>query len=351
MSATVLIPGGAKVTEDQPRNISPITDRERRVISKLAIPWSVPGLTHRLLIDEFTGSASEQQIHDELILLALKGLCVNLGSRTSPAKVVSAAQNHPDAIDLPDERADIYARRMALPARSYRCQGDTWMLTSEGLEALKAPVIECDPLTPSQISDIILREFRRVAWEYDGENTPGTALHPDVYAAWLPQVVAECEDRWGVRPRVPIAGGASGWADVWENYILDHENQKTSLAVNDAITTPWYMSLTILAYDDTITGSTHGDGSHVPTYTGYAAKDVAAASMNAASAGSSANNAAIQFAACTAGSSTIVGFGNNSVVGNTSGIFRKWGDCTSTTVSTTQTPAQFAASAYTTTAN
>src|SRR5262245_26871192 len=99
----VLIPGGAEKTLEPARNISPITDRERRVISKLAIPWSVQGLTHRLLIDEFTPNRSEQGVYDELVALGLRGLCVNLGSRPTSAKVAAAAQAHPDTIPFPDE--------------------------------------------------------------------------------------------------------------------------------------------------------------------------------------------------------------------------------------------------------
>jgi hypothetical protein len=71
--------------------------------------------------------------------LALRGLVVNLGSRPTSAKVIAAAQSHPDTLDMPDEQADIYARRMAVPSRSYRCEGDCWMLTNEGLEVIKAP--------------------------------------------------------------------------------------------------------------------------------------------------------------------------------------------------------------------
>jgi hypothetical protein len=354
MTATVLIPGGrpserAAVVLPRARE-HPFTDRDRRIATKLAIPWSVRGLTHRLWVDEFTESKGEQEVYDELVGLAMRGLVVNLGSRPTPAKVVHAAQSHPEAIPFPDENAGIYARRMALPHRAYRCEGDTWMLTKEGLEQIKAPTVESRPLTPSEVREVIRSEFDRVMWDYDPDRATGAMLHPDVFYAWLPQVVQECERVWGVRPVAPhrIAGGASGWTDVFENTILDQENQKTQAP---ALIAPWYMALGIVAFSDTDTGATHGDATRLPTYVGYAAKDVPAADMAAASAGSSANTAAIQFAACSSGTSVIVTFGNNSVVTNTSGIFRKWGDCTSTTVSSTQTPAQFAIGAYTTTAN
>jgi len=354
MTATVVIPGCEDFALDRPTPIKrsiPFTDRDRRITTKLAIPWSVRGLTHRLWIDEFTASRGEQEVHDELVALALRGLVVNLGSRPTAAKVVHAAQSHPDTIVLPDDNARLYAERMAIPSRAYRCEGDTWMLTRDGLDEIRAPSVESPPLPPSRVGEVIAREFARVMWDYDPEKATGYELHPSVYSAWLPQVVLECERVWGVRPRIPIAGGASGWTDVWENFILDHEDQKTSLATNDAIATPWYMALGGVAFSDTDTGATHGDATRLPVYTGYAAKDVPAASMNAAAAGSAVNNAAITFAACTGSTDDIVAFGNNSVLANTSGIFRKWGDCATTTVSVTQTPAQFAASAYTTTAN
>jgi len=347
---TVLIPGGrpterAAVVLPRARDL-PFTDRDRRITTKLSIPWSVRGLTHRLWIDEFTESKGEQEVHDELIGLALRGLVVNLGSRPTAAKVAHAAQSHPDALPLPDDSAALYATRMAIPSRAYRCEGDTWMLTKEGFEQIKAPTVESSPLTPSECEAVIASEFGRVMWEYDPVRATGMDLHPDVFLAWEAQVVHECERIWGVRPRVPIAGGASGWTDVFENRILDQENQKTQMP---ALVAPWYMALSILALTDADTGTTCDNGSHIPTYTGWARKDVAAASMDVAAAGSSTNNAAIQFAACTSGTSTIVAFGNTSAL--TVGELRKWGDCTSTVISTTQTPAQFAAAAYTTTAN
>lgn len=356
MSLTAVVPGALFGAQEVDRPVPikravPFTDRDRRITTKLTIPWSVRGLTHRLWTDEFTESKSEQEVYEELLGLALRGLVVNLGTRTSAAKVVHAAQSHPDAIPMHDDNARLYATRMAVPSRAFRCEGDTWMLTYDGLAEIAAPTVESPTLTPSEMSAAIKHEFSRVAWDYDGETASGYDLHPLVYQTWLAQVVAECERVWGVRPFIPIAGGASGWPDVYENYILDHENQKTSLATNDAITTPWFMPLSIVAYSDTDTGATHGDGTHLPTYGGYVAATVPAASMNAASAGSAANNAAITYAAVASGTSTIVAFGNNSVVGNTTGIFRKWGDCTSTALSTTQTPAQFAIGAYTTTAN
>jgi hypothetical protein len=148
-----------------------------------------------------------------------------------------------------------------------------------------------------------------------------------------------------VRPIPPLAGGASGYSDAYEVSLIDAENQKTALG---AVVDPWFMALSILAFTDADTGTTADNGSHIPTYTGYARKSVAGTDMPAATSGSgqAANTSAIIFAACTAGTSTILAFAN--CVASTVGVLRKWGDCASTVVSTTQTPPQFAVGAYVT---
>jgi hypothetical protein len=142
-------------------------------------------------------------------------------------------------------------------------------------------------------------------------------------------------------------GGASGYTDAYEVSLIDAENQKTALG---AVVDPWYMALSILAFTDADTGTTADNGSHIPTYTGYARKSVAGTDMPAATSGSgqAANTSAIIFAACTAGTSTILACGNASA--STVGTLRKWGDVASTVISTTQTPAQFAVGAYVTSA-
>src|SRR4051794_33482836 len=189
MSTVVTIPGAISWDKLSPVKRSvPFTDRDRRIISKLAIPWSVRGLTHRLWIDEFTESKSEQEVYEELLGLALRGLVVNLGSRESAAKVVHAAQNHPDALPMHDDNARSYAARMSVPSRAYRCEGDTWMLTREGLEELKAPTVDVPALTPSETSKVIVSVFNRVMWDYDPEKATGNDLHPETYRMWIGQV-------------------------------------------------------------------------------------------------------------------------------------------------------------------
>jgi hypothetical protein len=334
------------------------SDVDRRTVGNLAIPRNVEDLCHVLRVDPYSPTRSEDEVHDHLKDLADRGLVVRLGSFDGdPTGVVTATEKNKKALTLPEDSARILSQRLARPERAWRLKGDMWIVSEDGVRAMHEPVVEAPAKTPSEVQALVDAEWSRTLKgvtvdNYDEKKHGSLAskLLEDEFLAWAKPVAAECKRVWNHRIALPLAGGA-GWTDVYENFILDHENQKTSLATNDPITAPWFMALSIFAYTDADTGATHGDATRLPTYTGYAAKSVAAADMPAASAGSSANTTAITFAACTAGSSAIIGFGNNSVVTNTSGIFRKYGACSSTTVSTTQTPATFAVGAYTTTAD
>ena len=83
------------------------------------------------------------------------------------------------------------------------------------------------------------------------------------------------------------------------------------------------------------------------TYTGYARIATAGdwSSATLATPCTIFNGSAITFAACTGSTSTIVGFAivDNSTTG--AGNVLAWGSCTSTVISTTQTPATFAINA------
>jgi hypothetical protein len=252
-------------------------------------------------------------------------------------------------MELPDEKAEIYTRRMARPDLAWRMDGDLWMLTNEGLAELHKPTVDSPPMPPSQVQAAVDAEWARVLSEpyVEGKTSLANALLEDEFARWYKQVADECDRVWNVRPTAPIAGGASGWSDAYEVSILDQENQKTAIG---AVVDPWFMALSILAFTDADTGTTADNGSHIPTYTGYARKSVAGTDMPSATsgAGSAANTSAITFAACTASTSTILAFAN--CVASTVGVLRKWGDCASTVISTTQTPPTFAIGAYITTA-
>lgn len=326
-----------------------LSNLERRVLGNLSIPRNPQDI--QMAVHAY-GPASAEQI-DALLkgTLSEEGWVTKLPPAEDPAKLASVAQSNKQTMELPDEKADIYARRMLRPDLAWRFAGDLWMLTNEGLAMLHAPPPDAPPpMTPSQVQQAVDTEWARVHRDkfVQGKTKLANKLLEDEFIAWFQQVADDCEQRWNVRPVAPIAGGASGWSDAYEVSILDQENQKTAIG---AVVDPWYMALSILAFTDADTGTTADNGTHIPTYTGYARKSVAGSDMPAATsgAGSAANTSAITFAACTAGTSTILAFGNTSAA--TVGTLRKWGDCSSTVISTTQTPPTFAIGAYVTTAS
>jgi hypothetical protein len=339
-----------------------LSDLDRRVIGNLSIPRNADDLALALRpyavktdaegrANFYTAAEVDTLLRGRLTDL---GYVVNLGQHSDPAALASSVQGNPEVMELPDEKAQIYADRlMKRPEFAWRLGGDLWMLSEEGLKAMHAvPDNAPPPMTPQQVQAAIDAEWARVhkAEFVPGETSLANALLEDEFHVWLDAVMSDTKDRWGEMAkdlRGPLAGGASGWTDAYEVSLIDAENQKTALG---AVVDPWYMCLSILAFTDADTGTTADNGSHIPTYTGYARKSVAGTDMPAATsgAGSSANTSAIVFAACTAGTSTILAAGN--CVASTVGVLRKWFDVASTVVSTTQTPPQFAIGAYTTSA-
>lgn len=333
------------------------SDLDRRTIANLAIPRHVDDLTQTLREDPHTSTRSDTDINEHLLDLEARGLVVKLGDSHGydSAKLASSAQGNKRTIDMADEQCQIMERRWAAPHLNWRLPGDHWMLSVDGLEQIKAPVENEPPaMDEARLAGIIRGEWQRTrkgvkrGEAADKEGLSGS-LTEDEFTDWLKTVQTEWKDRTGRKDlpaalRGPLAGG-SQFSDAYEIILLDAENQKASITA----AAPWYMALSILAFNDADTGTTADDGSHIPTYTGYARKSVAAADMNAGAgtSGSVTNANAIIFAACTAGSSTIVAFAHCSAA--TTGTLRKFGTCSSTTVSTTQTPPQFAAGAYTTT--
>jgi hypothetical protein len=336
-----------------------LTALERRVLGNLAIPRNVDNIVEHI---RSTTPATGEQV-DALLtgVLSDHRWVVKLGEHDDPATLASKAQAHKQTIEMADEQAQILSRRLLHPERQYRARGVQWMLSNDGLAQLHAPPPDTPPpMTPAQVQAAVDAEWARVLKGHDatsynakwgGEDKPdgpslASALLEDEFLRWYDIVATDCEKRWNVRPRAPMAGGASGYSDLYENSSLDAENQKTNLP---AVIDPWFMALSILAFNDTDTGTTADNGSHIPTYTGYARKSVAGTDMPAGSGtgGSTANTSAITFAACTASTSTILAVANCST--STVGLLRKWGDQASTVISTTQTPAQFAIGAYVTT--
>lgn len=318
-----------------------LSDVDRRTIANLSIPRNVENLAHELATDPYSPTRSAEVVNQHLSDLKDRGLVVRLGAHRDAAKL--AAKLPKKALDLPDEKAEIYVERMQTPRHAWRLEGDLWMLSTDGLDKLREPTGFERTLTLSEYQNVIDQEWARVLRDVepleDGSHPPvAGALLEHEFLDWVGPVAEECERIWGERPVLPLAGGA-GAADGYENSLVDAINQKTGLG---AVVDPWYMALVIVALTDTDTGTTTGDGTHVPTYTGYARKSVAGSDMNAAASGSATNANAITFAACTGGSSTIVGCANTSA--STNGTLRTYTTVSSTTISTTQTPATFAAS-------
>jgi hypothetical protein len=126
---------------------------------------------------------------------------------------------------------------------------------------------------------------------------------------------------------------ASSLSKAYEKKILEHILNKAALTKPEV----WIALLTTVATSSS-TGSTIVEAS----YTGYKRLKLTAANWEAAVEGSPTvikNAEALAFAACTGGSSKIVGFAlcDAETTGNVIG----WGECTGE-VSTTQTPAEFA---------
>lgn len=336
-----------------------LSDPERRLIGNLGIPRNVENLMHELRTDPHSDTDSkmskygdEKSLSDLMKVVEDEGWIVNLGTSDDPAVLAASLESHKTALTLPDEQAAIYADRMSKPNRKWRMKGDLWIITDAGLEMLKKPMVESVAMTPTQVQFAVNAEWDRTLKDIDSgryraeglDQSLARVMLQDEFGPWFYQVAAECERVWGVRPTPPVAGG-TGWTDVFENTLIDAENQKATITA----AAPWFMALTILAFTDTDTGTTADDGSHKPSYTGYGRISVGAADMGSASAGSSSNANALLGAACTAGSSTVLGFGNCSAA--TVGILRKYGTCASTLISTTQTPPQFQIGAYVTNAD
>lgn len=125
--------------------------------------------------------------------------------------------------------------------------------------------------------------------------------------------------------------------DAVEKKVLDHLTGKAAYTSPG----PLYLALCTVVPDDTSTGASITEAA----YTGYARKQIPTADMTAAAGASSEthNSVSEAFAACTAGTSTIIGWALVSSASGAGDVIA-WGTCTSTVISTTQTPATVAAS-------
>jgi hypothetical protein len=325
-----------------------LSNIERRVIANLSIPRNTHDLATVIRADPYSGEP--EFVPDDLLAqLAGEGWVVNLGSKADdPAQLAAALEKHKSALAMPDDKARTYAARLSMPHRAWRFRGDLWVMTQDGFDKLHEPTADPEPyyMTASdptgELERIIFSEWQKV-WKGDPSSDDAQIsdrLTEDEFMAWAEQVRKAHKERTGELPRMPIAGGA-GYADATETLIVDPENGKGSAYTETA---PWYMAAVTVAVTDADTGSTITEAN----YTGYARKSVAAADMNsAASPGGSATNAnAITFAACTGGSSAVIGFAKCAAA--TVGRLIKYGTCTTVNVSSTQQPLSFAVGAFTT---
>lgn len=134
----------------------------------------------------------------------------------------------------------------------------------------------------------------------------------------------------------PRIAGGSGFSQYAESHIVDHSNGKTSWTMPSGS----YLCLCTTTPTSTSTGSTIVEAS----YTGYARQSMSGnwTAATAATPSVGVNTSTITFGACTAGSSTLVGFAL--VDASSTGNMIWWGTLTSTTISTTQTPPTVAGS-------
>jgi hypothetical protein len=346
-----------------------LSDVERRAIGNLSIPRTVADLQHELRTDPyFSPSLDAGALHYLLVELQDAGYVVNVGDGRdqSPGALAALVDSHHTARSMPDEKARLFEQRLAVPHRSWRLDGDVWVFTDAGFDKLHEPVMDPGPADKATV-ERLLREHGQAILEprFEGSihdanggilddgradseislasilNEAGersTVMLPEEFGDWSRQVIEEFEARTGQRILPPMGGGA-GYSDAWENLGIDAENGK---GTGFAVTPPWFMALCTVAVTDADTGSTITEAA----YTGYARKSVAATDMNTAASGAATNANAIVYAACTAGTATVIGFAK--CIAATVGVLQKYGTLASTTISTTQTPAQFAAGAFST---
>jgi hypothetical protein len=343
-----------------------LTDVERRVVGNLSIPRNVADLVHELRQDPYVESLSEADVHDLLTELADQGLVVNLGDGqdSSPGELAAKVDSHKRAVSMPDEKAQNFERRLSQPHRFWRLVGDVWMFTNDGFDKLHEPVgSSARQASLEQVEQMLLKHARNVVdlpfegsiHDKQGGVLKDTKAHlgrgkvvdgeivasmlPEEFKFWADQICDAHEEAYGVRPKIPMMGGA-GYADATENLIVDAENAKTGYTV----TAPWYMALTTVLVTDSDTGSTITE----PTgATGYARKSVAAADMNNASAGAATNANAITGAGITGGTNqTCIGFAK--CIAATVGVLQKYGTTPSTVIGPQNTPWSFAVGALST---
>jgi hypothetical protein len=125
----------------------------------------------------------------------------------------------------------------------------------------------------------------------------------------------------------------SGYSQYAMAKIIDHSDGKTSWTMPATVA----ITLTTVAPTSTSTGASITEAS----YSTFARVTIAGSGFNAATAATpsvSTNNGAITFAACTGGSSTLLGFATADSASLGAGNLIFYGTLASTVISTTATP-------------
>jgi hypothetical protein len=164
------------------------------------------------------------------------------------------------------------------------------------------------------------------------------------YKLRVVRALAEWEE--GVWPDAMAAVAMSGapmnagFSQYAETHLLDHLHGKTAFVMPAGP----YLALCTTVPTSASTGSTISEAS----YTGYTRISLPGANWAASAAGTpstGATNTTLTGGACTAGSSTVIGWAT--VDANAAGNMLEWGTCASTLISTTATPPTVAAGALT----
>lgn len=207
------------------------------------------------------------------------------------------------------------------------------------------------------MSNMTVEEFEPVYLEVQGP-----ARLTEYGKQWLDDRVAAVEKHWSVLKDVCklAAHEATRWVDITEALkaegvpvaitsgmsqvtmakSLDNSTGKTSFTLPGTVA----LALATTAPTSTTTGVTVVEA----TYTGYGRQTIAGGGWNAATAATpsvATNNGAITFAACTASTSTLLGFlvADNATTSLGNALW--YGTLASTVISTTQTPATIASAA------
>ena len=145
----------------------------------------------------------------------------------------------------------------------------------------------------------------------------------------------------GEAPLTPLANwlrglGMAGKFDYLEEKTLGHNMGKTSFTMPATVA----IALCTTAPEDLKTGVNIVEAN----YTGYARLAVTGGQLTISGTNPTkiATNVKLEFAACTGGSSTVIAYAIVDSATTSAGNGLYWGTCTSTVISTTQTPATIA---------